>query len=383
MQTLNSTPLECIEEYGRTNLTLVASVSAVSRGGTRLRWPSIGMTMGSVEMEPHLEPRYLIASLTKPVTATAAMHLLELADVPIKTRVSSILPEFRGDGKDGIEIFHLLTHTSGLPDMVEDNVSLRDAQAGLDEFYASVCNSSVCFEPGSDIGYQSMGFLVLSKLVERLSGRDFSRLLSEVVLEPTGMNSSVLRAPGTGADYDVLVELPTGQLDKAWHWNSSYWRRLGAPWGGLQSTASDMAAFAYLFVSGGFSVSGKRVLSERTVSEMCKDWTSSIHEGLPPFGLSWFRRGAPETATRKPPVIRPDGTRTSTPASIVYDREFLGLSTSVEAVGHCGVTGCVMWADPDRGFSAAVLTNSPNILETSVFADSVNAIALAAQVEEP
>ena len=59
---------------------------------------------------------YPLSSLTKPITATAAMLLVEDGLLGLQRPVSEYLPEFSGEGKQAVRVHHLLTHTSGLRD---------------------------------------------------------------------------------------------------------------------------------------------------------------------------------------------------------------------------------------------------------------------------
>jgi CubicO group peptidase (beta-lactamase class C family) len=303
------------------------------------------------------------------------MLAFNLADISLHTRVVRLLPDFRGNGKEEIEILHLLTHTSGLPDMVDNNLALREAKADLSSFYRSVCDCALRFQPGTDIGYQSMGFLVLSMLVERLSGQQFSTFLRDHIFVPSGMSASSLGTGQANGGLDVLVNLPEGQVDKSWNWNSSYWRRLGAPWGGLQSTASDVSTFAFLFVSGGESPRGSQVLNKKVIDEIRRDWTSELGVRCPPMGLGWFKRGQTDAIYERSALPSTDTTGTTTQADIVFNRGFMGDPLTSSALGHCGVTGCVMWADPFLGFSAALLTNTPAALQGELFSKAIIEIA--------
>jgi CubicO group peptidase (beta-lactamase class C family) len=317
------------------------------------------------------DTRFLVASLTKPVVAAAAVRCMEMYELPLTAKVCSVLPEFVGEGFDRIEIWHLLTHTSGLPDMVSDNLQLRERHAELPKFFRSICQSNLSFTPGSSVGYQSMGFLVLSTIVERVSGFAFDDFIRKEIFFPAGMNHSTL---GAEVDAGVPVILPTGQVGTSWNWNSPYWRNLGAPWGGLLSTAKDLAAFAHLFVSDGLSPNGRRVLTEASIRLMSRDWTSSLGEGFPPLGLGWFVRGNGDIAQPGDVTIG-DSTGVTTSADVVYDRRFFGSQFSENALGHCGVTGCVMWADPRGATAAALLTNMPSLLNGDFFGDIATIVA--------
>src|SRR6516164_2625086 len=68
---------------------------------------------------------FLVASITKPVTAIAVMLLLERGRITLEDPVVEWVPKFGRRGKEAVLIPHLLTHTSGLPDMLPNNDQLR------------------------------------------------------------------------------------------------------------------------------------------------------------------------------------------------------------------------------------------------------------------
>ena len=68
---------------------------------------------------------FLLASISKPMTASAVMLLSDRKQLSLDDAVSKFIPEFKGGEKDRIVIRHLLTHTSGLPDMLPENDALR------------------------------------------------------------------------------------------------------------------------------------------------------------------------------------------------------------------------------------------------------------------
>jgi CubicO group peptidase (beta-lactamase class C family) len=324
------------------------------------------------------DSRFLVASLSKPVTAAAFMRLVEDGEITLTTPVGRVLPQFARGGKDGIQVWHLLTHTSGLPDMVAENVSLRERQADLPEFFECVCRAPLLFAPGEAVGYQSMGFLVLATLIERIASEPFRRFVAREIFEPAGMSRSEFGVSefSVQAPY-VQVELPDGQQSVGWHWNSRYWRTLGAPWGGLVTTALDLAAFVSLFLNEGRIPGGRRVLSSAAVAEMCRDRTGNRAPGLPTLGLGWLIRGEPgrwsDSGTRN--RLGGDPTLVSTAADFVFDRAFFGDLMSRNAIGHTGATGCVMWADPRLQVAGVVLTSSPATLANGAIPLLANLVA--------
>src|SRR5215203_5811954 len=107
---------------------------------------------------------FLVASVTKPVVATAMMLLVEQGKLLVSDRVADHLTEFGNRGKENVRIHHLLTHTSGLPDMLPENVALRQQHAPLSEFVRRICELELDFAPGTHIQYQSAGIASWAQL---------------------------------------------------------------------------------------------------------------------------------------------------------------------------------------------------------------------------
>src|SRR5436190_17150048 len=96
---------------------------------------------------------FLIASITKPVTVTAAMMLVERGEITLEDKCSTYVPQFAANGKQDVQVRHLMTHTSGLPDMLPDNVKMRQAHKPLSAFVDEVCKLSLQFAPGTRVSY--------------------------------------------------------------------------------------------------------------------------------------------------------------------------------------------------------------------------------------
>src|SRR5687768_17533028 len=95
-----------------------------------------------------IETPFLIASPTKPMTVSAVMWLRDRGQLALADPVQKYLPDFAGGERGTVTIKHLLTHTSGLPDMLPENVDLRKRHAPLREFVAGACRTPLLFRPG-------------------------------------------------------------------------------------------------------------------------------------------------------------------------------------------------------------------------------------------
>ena len=96
------------------------------------------------------ETPFLLASITKPMTATCVMILSDRHSLALSDPVRKFIPEFTGADRDSITIKHLLTHTSGLPDMLPENDALRARRAPLKDFVALTCKTPLLYKPGTD-----------------------------------------------------------------------------------------------------------------------------------------------------------------------------------------------------------------------------------------
>ncbi|HET6423199.1 MAG TPA: serine hydrolase domain-containing protein, partial [Planctomycetaceae bacterium] len=222
----------------------VPAITVITGTRERLHGP---VSFGSLSAAEHRplppKPIYLVASITKPLVALGALKLIEQGRLTLSDRVVDFLPAFGRQGKVGTEIRHLLTHSSGLPDMLPNNRELRAAHAPLSRFVEETCEQRPGFPPGRGVQYQSMGFAVLAAIIQQIDGRPLPRFLKDELFGPVGMTETALGAPDDWFARDGFIvrvpeiRLPANDIGTDWNWNSRYWRQLGAPWGGLFTTA--------------------------------------------------------------------------------------------------------------------------------------------------
>lgn len=292
---------------------------------------------------------FLLASISKPVTYIGALMLVERGLLNLSDPVARYIPDFAAHHKEEVLVQHLFTHTSGLPDMLDNNVELRRAHAPLKKFIeGAIRDTKLLFEPGTDYSYQSMGTLVVAEIVQRISGMAIADYLKREIFAPLGMNDTALGSRGLDESRLVRVETPEYQGNADFGWNGRYWREFGAPWGGLFSSPEDFAILCDSVVAGGVHrQNGKeiRLLSPATV-EMMSSNRLDDYPRLPepirrtqPWGLGW-RMNHP-----------------GTPGSW---SDLLGR----HVFGHTGATGTMCWIDPVRGrfcllFTTALRANAP------------------------
>lgn len=318
------------------------AATQVTRGGVWMPPRGFGRMAPAPDAAP-LPPDavFLVASVTKPLTCLAAVMLAERGLIALDQPVNEVVPEFRGRGKEEVRVIHLLTHTSGLPDMVPANLELRRRHAGLDEFIRHTCECDLLFRPGTSVSYQSMGIAMLGEIVRRVAGTPLPAFLDREVFGPLGMRDTSLGLKEGMRGRLATVRLPEGQEGTDWSWNTDYWLRLGAPWGGMLSTVKDITVVLRAFLNGG-AFEGVRVIGTATARAMITNFVAAMPDIPEPvklanaWGLGW-RLGVPTSSG------------------------YFGDLVSPRMFGHGGATGTVVWADPDLDLTCAVFTTQPGI----------------------
>jgi CubicO group peptidase (beta-lactamase class C family) len=248
---------------------------------------------------------YIVASVSKAVTAWGVMKLVEIGRLSLDAPVMPRLVRWRFPSstphRDRVTVRHLLSHTAGLDDglgyggfapdqpvqTIEESLSgPRDSTVG------PVGEIRVVREPGSAMAYSGGGYAVLQLLVEEMSGRPFAEFMADEVLTPLGMNGATFD-PQTldaalvladGVDAELAPQAP---------------RRYAAVAAvGLHATARDLARFAQALVRQ------NPVLSPTTVAEMLR--------AQPRTGGSW---GLGHTIFVDTPDVRIVGHDGGTPPS--------------------------------------------------------------------
>jgi CubicO group peptidase (beta-lactamase class C family) len=199
--------------------------------------------------------------------------------------------------------------------------------------------------------------------VERVTGRPLGEHLHRVLFEPLGLANTTLGDPlsNSGGSFpDRLAEIRVPE-DMAggddWNWNSGYWRALGAPWGGMISTAGDLGRLCAMLLQGG-TLDGQRVLSPASISLATSDQLMHFPD-LPEserrtrsWGLGWRRQWPTHPAS-------------------------FGDLVGVRAYGHWGASGCLFWIDPDRRAAAVLLSTQPLERDRSPLIRLSNVVAAA------
>ncbi len=314
---------------GIENGNMPGGVVCVGRHGKIVYLEAFGnRQVGDAPEKMTVDTVFDMASLTKPVaTATSIMKLVEEGHFLLRDKVVRFMPEFAPNGKDEITIQDLLLHQSGL---IPDN-ALADYQDGPDVAWERICQLKLTAPVGERFRYSDVNFIVLAKLVERVTGKNIHEFSHEEIYAPLKM---------TETGYNPSEELktraaPTQKRDGHWmrgevHDPRAYALSGVAGHAGLFSTAQDLANYAQMMLGlGSLDLNDETVhiLAPATVLKMTAPYR--VSSGI--RGLGWDKQ-TPYSSNR-------------------------GDLLSPSAYGHGGFTGTVLWIDPELDLFFIFLSN--------------------------
>jgi D-alanyl-D-alanine carboxypeptidase len=160
---------------------------------------SFGLADRTFDVPATNETRYRIASITKAFTAALVLQLVEQGRLDLRAPIKTYLPTYAGEGADRVTLHHLLNHTSGLPNVdtvksyeeaVRNGLELYQRPWTTDEIVSRYCSGMLAYEPGQVFDYNNGDYMILGKVIERVTGRTYDQVLGERILLPLGMSGS-------------------------------------------------------------------------------------------------------------------------------------------------------------------------------------------------
>ena len=261
-----------------------------------------------------LNTRFHLASMTKPITAVAAMILVEEGRLSLDTPVEQLLPEFsephvvsaRGEAgsweveplRAPILVRHLLTFSSGIGGYAETEDPLDiawrspdievEGLGSLEDRVRRVARLPLYEPPGVRWRY-GWSADVLARVVEVASGDPYDVFLRRRVFEPLGMEATSFPddVPNDASFARMYTHAGDGALVRDPQFDGYYGRGWTPGGGGLVSTGPDYLRFAMMLANGG-ELDGVRILSPSTVEEMTRlHVESGVLEDMGIEGLGW------------------------------------------------------------------------------------------------
>src|SRR6202051_1926342 len=281
---------------------------------------------------------FWIASMSKPITATAVLMLMEEGKLSLDDSIAKYISELAGLKTANAEtprttLRHLLTHTSGMGEATDEETKTARTLSDLVPAFAS---KPLAFEPGSKWKYCQSGILTLGRIVEIVSGVPFDVFLRKRIFDPLDMKDTTfylsedqMRRWGIPAqrEGEQLIPAEIGLL----YGHPPTWRdHYPASNGGLFSTAPDYTRLAQMLLNG-CVLDGRGYLTAAAARMMSTVQTSDLVTGFTP-GNGW---GLGVCIVRQPQGVT-------------------GM-LSPGTFGHGGGYGTQVWIDVKRGVALIMM----------------------------
>ncbi|PJJ59959.1 serine hydrolase domain-containing protein [Hymenobacter chitinivorans] len=274
-----------------------------------------------------------INSITKAFTGVAVMQLAEAGKLDVGAPIGQYLQGLPAAWQ-GVTIRQLLTHTSGLPDIMPD-----DTQVTADEqkaAWAAVQTKPLEAKPGEKFSYNQTNYLLVGKLIDQLSGKPFTQFIEERQIQAAGLRRttfgdalSVVPHSARGYSYFFSVD---GELQRTKELHNMF--EVFAPMlrtaAGLNSTAEEMAAWV-LALQQGKLLQPASLTTLWTPARLTNGTTAGFSKQLNGYALGW------------PTVARPEH-RAVAPVGGGRSTVFLYPDDDLAVVVLTNLTG----ANPDR-----------------------------------
>ena len=227
-----------------------------------------------------------MASVSKPFVATAIVQLMEQGKIDLDEKLTHYLPYFKmaDERYKDITIKHMLTHTSGIPNIDDYEWDKPEYDDGAVERYArSQRTFQLDFTPGEKYSYSNPAFDILCDVIAKVSGMTFEAYMKKNIFEPIGMKNSTFFKPEVPKDLatqpHVLGDSLQIVVSKIYPYNR---RHAGSST--LHSNVEDMLLWARVYLNKG-SIDDKQIFSKESY-----DVLTSVHspEGQRKVCLSWF-----------------------------------------------------------------------------------------------
>ena len=285
-----------------------SGVVAVARDGTRSVEVARGFADRANERPNTLDTRFGLASAAKGLTALTVASLVESGELTFDTTLRSLLPDALPSVDPAVTIEHLLGHTSGVGDYLDEDelgdvddyamtVPVHRLAAPMD--YLAVLDRPQKTPPGSTFAYNNGGYVMLSIAVEAATGRSYYDLVQERVLDPAGMaDTAFLRSDRlpAGAAVGYLADGRSNVLHLPVR---------GAGDGGVYSTVRDLESLWQALFAG-------RILPLDVVDRLVTPRNATL-DRRNRYGLGFWLRPDRET-------VRIEGSDAGVSCRTAYDR---------------------------------------------------------------
>jgi len=287
------------EEIEKGNIP--GAVVLIGQGNKVLYWKAFGHEVNEPFQEVMSKNTIFdLASLTKPIaTATSILILADQGKIDPCDYAGKYLPAFACNGKEQVQLQHLLTHTSGLPAYTNAD-SLKNAFGTPcpDKVIDKICAMKAVSKPGEEFRYSCLGYITLARIVEVVSAENVDDFARKNIYAPLKMKHTTYNPPVSGEKNIAATQIVDGQLLRGTV-HDPLAQLMGGISGnaGLFSTAYDLSIYCQMLLNSG-KWKGVKVLSIEAINKLT---TMQSHGRAYGFdvnsGYSWVKGSyAPENA---------------------------------------------------------------------------------------
>lgn len=244
---------------------------AILRNGRITATAAAGVTSLETDVPVNDNTVFQIGSITKPHTTTLVMQLVDEGKLDLDAPVQYYLPNFRVADLDvsrKVTARHFLSHQSGI-----DGDFFVDSGRGDDNVQRIVEMATMVpslFPIGAKLSYCNLGFAILGRVIEVLTGKSWDMALQERIFDPLGMDHAFSQPEQAIRFSCAIGHVPSQKKKGTWHASRIPYLSLGQKAAGAtpSMTATDLLKFARMHMEGGKSDSGDKVLSSSSVKAM-------------------------------------------------------------------------------------------------------------------
>jgi D-alanyl-D-alanine carboxypeptidase len=272
----------------------------VQRGDSLLYHRGFGVAERAFGTPADNATRYRVASITKLFTTVLVLQLHQEGKLDVNGTIRTYLPDYPGQGADRVTLHQLLNHTSGLENFDRERSFQEAVENGVERYQkphtsaallARCCSGALAGEPGAAFAYNNADYIVLGRIIERITGKPYDQVLQERILGPLGMRDTGMMRhdvilPRLSSTYFYPDDTGRSIPDLPVYWENWYAA------GGMYSTAADLLTFADALFGGG------RLLGADAVRRLLAPGQEDYGYGLWSYS---FQRGGREHRVAKRP----------------------------------------------------------------------------------
>ena len=221
-------------------------VILLGRAGKPVFSRAIGMADIEARRPATVETPYAIASISKWLTSIGLLRLAQAGQVDLDAPILRYLPDYRADTGAKVTLRHLMSNMSGVP-----NGFVPAAKADPDIFRKSFstaeavrmfCSGDLAFAPGAQFDYAPTNWIIITAIIEVVTGKPYAQAMSELVTAPLGLaHTTPTEPPGVAASYRTIQPPVRQPFDRFASMAAS---------GGYVSTAGDLLTAAHRVFDG-------------------------------------------------------------------------------------------------------------------------------------